>query len=349
MRGRNTPSPELEKVAAYVAGEFKRVGLRPGGDSGGSLQGYGTPHEQLDTAASALVIAGGTTVTLNPGVEVNLLPSAPLPGREVGGPVVVFAGPADSANPLAGVDVRGAWIALIATATPRGVPFDGATAQAALEAGAIGALLTSDRPDAQWSSRLAHLTVPSIVLAWRGAPRGAPPQFGLVEIRDATAASALGIDPAALRLQQTRTARRLPATTVTFRARQRVLERLSAPNVIGVLEGSDPRLKQEYVFFTGHMDHVGVAGPGNPSCRAVGADSICNGADDDASGTTAVIEAAEAFSQLAPRPKRSLVFMTVSGEEKGLWGSEYFAEHPTVSLSNIVADRSEEASCRERV
>src|SRR2546425_4439635 len=267
MRGRNTPSPELEKVAAYVAG----------------------------------------------------------------------------------VDVRGAWIALIATATPRGVPFDGATAQAALEAGAIGALLISDRPDAQWSSRLAHLTVPSMVRAGREAARDTLPPFGLVEIRDATAASALGIDPAALRLQQTRTGRRLPETTVTFRARQRVLERLSAPNVIGVLEGSDPKLKQEYVFFTGHMDHIGVAGPGNPACRAVGADSICNGADDDASGTTAVIEAAEAFSRLTPRPTRSLVFMTVSGEEKGLWGSEYFAEHPTVSLSNIVADRSEEASCRERV
>src|SRR2546427_12575271 len=62
MRGRNTPSPELEKVAAYVAGAFKRVGLRPGGDSGGFLQRYGILHEQLDTAASALVIAGRTTV-----------------------------------------------------------------------------------------------------------------------------------------------------------------------------------------------------------------------------------------------------------------------------------------------
>src|SRR3989475_1137078 len=223
MRGRNTPSPELEKVAAYVAGEFKRVGLRPGGDSGGFLQRYGILHEQLDTAASALVIAGRTTVTLKPGVEVNLLPFAPLPRREVAGPVVVFAGPADSANPLAGVDVRGAWIALIATATPRGVPFDGATAQAALEAGAIGALLISDRPDAQWSSRLAHLTVPSIVLAWREAARGTLPPFGLVEIRDATAASALGIDPAALRLPQTPPRRPPPPTTLTFPPPPRLL------------------------------------------------------------------------------------------------------------------------------
>ena len=112
----------------------------------------------------------------------------------------------------------------------------------------------------------------------------------------------------------------------------------SAPNVIGILEGSDPKLKNEYVFFTAHMDHLGVASPQNPMCRARGGDSVCNGADDDASGTAAVIENARAFAQLVPHPARSLVFMTVSGEEKGLWGSQYFTTHPTVPLSAVVAD-----------
>ena len=112
----------------------------------------------------------------------------------------------------------------------------------------------------------------------------------------------------------------------------------SAPNVIGILEGSDPLLRSEYVLFTAHMDHLGVASAVNPACRAQGADSICNGADDDASGTAAVMLAARAFALLQPRPRRSLVFMTVSGEEKGLWGSEYFAEHPTVPLQAVVAD-----------
>jgi Zn-dependent M28 family amino/carboxypeptidase len=113
--------------------------------------------------------------------------------------------------------------------------------------------------------------------------------------------------------------------------------RASAPNVIGILQGSDPMLKHEHVFFTGHMDHVGTPGAGQ-GCAAVGADSICNGADDDASGTVAVIEAAEAFATLTPRPKRSLAFMTVSGEERGLWGSQYFSAHPTVPMASIVAD-----------
>jgi len=91
------------------------------------------------------------------------------------------------------------------------------------------------------------------------------------------------------------------------------------------------------VFLTAHMDHVGIAGAGN-GCTARGADSICNGADDDASGTTGILEAAEAFATLNPRPRRSIVFMTVSGEERGLWGSTYYSEHPTLPLDSTVAD-----------
>ena len=107
----------------------------------------------------------------------------------------------------------------------------------------------------------------------------------------------------------------------------------SAPNVVGMVEGSDPVLKHEYVIFCAHMDHVGVQAP-----RAGTRDSIWNGADDDASGTAAVMELAEAFSRSGARPRRSLIFLTVSGEEKGLWGSDYFASHTPVPISQIVAD-----------
>src|SRR2546427_5393535 len=85
------------------------------------------------------------------------------------------------------------------------------------------------------------------------------------------------------------------------------------------------------------MDHMGSPGAGE-GCVADGAISICNGADGDALGTPAVIETAAAFAKLAPHPKRSLAFMTVSGEERGLWGSQFFSEHPTVPLANVVAD-----------
>ena len=108
-------------------------------------------------------------------------------------------------------------------------------------------------------------------------------------------------------------------------------EILTAPNAVGILEGGDPQLKNEYVVFSAHMDHVGIR-------RAIDGDSIYNGADDDASGTIAVVEAAEAFASLNPRPRRSLIFLLVSGEEKGLWGSEYFSEKPTVPIERIVAN-----------
>ena len=107
---------------------------------------------------------------------------------------------------------------------------------------------------------------------------------------------------------------------------------LSAPNVAGILEGSDPALKEEYVVFSAHMDHIGI---GIPNAEG---DSINNGADDDASGTTAVLEIAEAFASLEKKPKRSMIFLLVSGEEKGLWGSAHFAENPPVPADQMVAN-----------
>jgi Zn-dependent M28 family amino/carboxypeptidase len=122
----------------------------------------------------------------------------------------------------------------------------------------------------------------------------------------------------------------LPGLHARIELRDSVLESLSAPNTVGILEGSDPALKREYLVFSAHMDHIGIT-PGQP-------DSVNNGADDDASGTTGVMELAEAFSRPGARPKRSIIFLTVSGEEKGLWGSQYFSEHPAVPIGRIVAD-----------
>jgi Zn-dependent M28 family amino/carboxypeptidase len=106
-----------------------------------------------------------------------------------------------------------------------------------------------------------------------------------------------------------------------------------APNVVAIFPGSDPVLRNEYVVLSAHMDHVGVG-------RPVRGDSIYNGADDDASGTSALLEVAEALASLdeSLRPRRSILFLAVSGEEKGLLGSEYFSDHPTVPLQSIVAN-----------
>src|SRR2546425_431051 len=232
MLGRATPSPQLEQVAQYIAAEFQRFGLRPGGERGTYFQRYPVERAVLATDSSAVWSTGSLALRWAYGTD------------------------------LVEVDGR--------------TPADAISGQVLVLVGAV-------------------------------------PDSG-------------GIDSAAV-----------AGTTLHARVLEQVAERATAPNVIGILEGSDPTLKGEYLFFTGHMDHLGTPGSGE-DCVAKGADSICNGADDDGSGTIAVVKLAEAFSQLTPRPRRSLVFMTVSGEERGLWGSEYFSEHPTVPLASIVAD-----------
>lgn len=107
--------------------------------------------------------------------------------------------------------------------------------------------------------------------------------------------------------------------------------RVSAVNVVGILRGSDPKLSEEYVLVDAHYDHLGVRGPG------VDGDSIYNGADDDASGTVAVLEIARQFVQ-GPRPKRTVVFMATIGEEVGLLGTRWYIAHPIIPLDRMAAN-----------
>ncbi|HYW13075.1 MAG TPA: M20/M25/M40 family metallo-hydrolase, partial [Longimicrobium sp.] len=123
----------------------------------------------------------------------------------------------------------------------------------------------------------------------------------------------------------------LAGATVNAALPMEVLDAGRAPNVAAVLRGSDPALRDEYVVLSAHMDHIGVGTP-------VDGDSIYNGADDDASGTTGLLEVAQAMAQLGVRPRRSIVFLHVAGEEKGLIGSEWYSDHPTVPLGQIVAN-----------
>jgi Zn-dependent M28 family amino/carboxypeptidase len=141
-----------------------------------------------------------------------------------------------------------------------------------------------------------------------------------------------GVDLAALQRRATGEVRVDAVDGWTLTLTQRLDTRsISAPNVVGIVDGSDPVLRDEYVVFSAHMDHLGVGGPDESG------DSIFNGADDDASGTVAVMEVAQAVASLAIAPRRSMIFLLVSGEERGLWGSEYYADNPSVPVDRIVA------------
>jgi hypothetical protein len=329
MRGRYTPSPELEEAADYIAGQFRSFGLKPGGDTGGYLQRYSVNQVLADTAKARVTVEGGPTWRL--GHEVMYQFRSGLPAGPVTGPVVVVTGTPPS--PPADLGIKGA-IVIVAPAAPVG----GAMRQAntvpmrLLQGGAAAVIVAVPLPDSVWAMMARFQSRPTSELSWE--PSALPP---VLSVRDPAIAPVLaqqGLDLAALR----RAARQpfkvspLPRLRLTVNLARTAVQSVSAPNVVGILEGSDPQLKNEYLVFSGHMDHVGV---GRPDARG---DSIYNGADDDASGTTAVIELAEAFSQLAPRPKRSLIFLTVSGEERGLWGSGYFTANPPVPMSQMVAD-----------
>jgi Zn-dependent M28 family amino/carboxypeptidase len=184
--------------------------------------------------------------------------------------------------------------------------------------------MVSARDSAEFAARL-----PGRALHWSEMPKPAPRSL-VVEVRADIVSAVLqvsGIELAAIRSSTAPLRRDVPGLTARLELTHTALD---APNAVGVLPGADPVLRREYVVISAHMDHIGVV--------TGQADSINNGADDDASGTAGVMELAEAFGALERRPRRSLVFVAFSGEENGLWGSEYFVEHPPAGVERMVAN-----------
>jgi len=331
MMGRATPSPGLEMTAQYVADQFRRFGLTPGGENGTWFQRY--PLEQRVTLVDESHVgfmAGGQHVHADFSNDARVLRGPAAPG-ELKGEVYLVGGAISAGQIDAGAAVGK--IVLVVTDHAQGLR--NARVQFFRVAGALrnaapkGIVLLSNQDPQAFARGVAEQARPSVSLP---SPTRPASGFPIVEVHDRAAASVLkaaGIDLGAIRSADQTVARTVPGLTVGIDVRQRT-EPTSAPNTIGILEGTDPQLKAEYLVYTAHMDHIGIS-PGE-------VDSINNGADDDGSGTVTVVELAEAFSQPGARPKRSMVFMTVSGEERGLWGSRYFSEHPTIPLDRIVAN-----------
>ena len=338
MLGRATPSPQLEEVAAWIADQFRQAGLKPGGDSGTFIQRYGIRRLRMDSGSFVMVMGRGAHGHWRLGREAVLFFGQP-PAAPVTAPVVLVAGiPADTARPFGDVPMNGTIVLQVLDAARIGNNLVPLVFRGVAE-GVKAWIFVSNRNVAQFTSVARTALQPQYEVAGQGG--GGPLNISLYEVRDSSAAEVLraaGEDPAVLLAPGAVPAvRALAGFSATVDVRRTLESEASAPNTIGVLEGSDPRLKNEYVFFTGHMDHIGTAS-GNQGCRRAGADTICNGADDDASGAIAVVELAQAYAQLDPRPRRSIVFMTVSGEERGLWGSGYYADHPEFPLAATVAD-----------
>jgi len=330
VRGRMTPSPELDEVAAYIAGEFRRLGLRPAGDSGSYLQRYRIRCTQPDSTSFVELAAGGATAHLPLGSSLGVL-AGQLPEGEASGRAVLWVGvPADTSDLFGTIDLRNATI--IAVLPASGLQRANELLPHVMRAMGRGAsqwLVVTDLP----SQAFARMVAPSLRRSCAVGSAAGEDVTALV-VRDSSAMEVLraaGEDVTALLASQTPVVRTLTGVTVRWRGNYLMATERSAPNVVGTLPGGDAALRSEHLVVMAHMDHLGVG-------RPVNGDSIYNGADDNASGTAAVLEIARAFQRLGVRPRRSVIFMAVSGEEEGLWGSGHYVTHPAAPLAQTVAD-----------
>jgi hypothetical protein len=333
MGGRDTPSPGLEKTAAWIGSELRRFGLRGGADDGSFIQRYPLRSVMVDRQRSSLT---GGARALEYGRDIVPLAVAEENGESRGG-LALVSGSGNPGAALSNSAVRGLHVVYVLPRDSEGVDQDiYRTLLSIRNAGAASVLVTSPANDAAWAGDAARALRPSVAQPGGSAPPSGGPFRPILEIRNASLADLVrgrGVDIASLQNRGSREMRVDRVEGMTLTLTQRIVdEEIAAPNVVGILEGSDPELRDEYVVFSGHMDHVGIGAPDENG------DSIFNGADDDASGTVAVIEIAEAMASLTTRPRRSMMFLLVSGEEKGLWGSEYYADNPTVPVDAMVAN-----------
>lgn len=321
MRGRDTPSPELEAAADYLAKEFAAFGLEPAGDTGGFLQRYPYTKVTIDRGSIELeLIAGGSVTAWTLGSEFFAIPSMVA---SVQAEPVFVGSMADLAGGLSDA-VAGR---IVVVTTPPQIGIEALAALKAAEAaGALGLLF------------VMHPSIPEEAIAQisanllgGGIPVQPIPSAGLRHDAARAVFEASGLDLDALSAEDLAEPVPLSGVELLLQAVSQETQH-HPPNVVAILPGSDSVLAKEYVVFSAHFDHVGV---GQPDANG---DSIYNGADDDASGTSVMVEVAQAFASLETPPARSLLFLAVSGEEKGLLGSLYFSSHPTVPIESVVAN-----------
>ena len=322
LGGRDTPSPGLEAAAEYLAAELESAGLEPAGDDGTFFQrfpytrtamvperrrlGYESPSgaEELEFGRDYYVIPGQQIADDTEAVFGGRAgqPAADLV-QVARGKVLLFA---TDGNPVVGT----------------GEALMNAF-QAAAQGGASAVVLLLDDTNTPDS-------ILDLASGIQGAGLATPlPVVGLSPERSRELFAAAGLDLPSLRESPPESAITLDGVTMTVAAPFEISEH-TPPNVVAMFTGSDPVLRNEYIVYSAHFDHVGIGMPNEAG------DSIYNGADDDASGTSVLLETAAAFAAMDVIPARSVIFLAVSGEEKGLLGSKYFSENPTVPIGDII-------------
>ena len=343
LEGRDTPSKGLDIAAKYIASHLANWGISPGAGEATYYQKFPLTNNKIDPVNTRLELNGqsfsyGTDFlsSMNPANISN----APL----------VFVGngwviKSKNIDPYQGINVKDK-VVVVVNSLPKGVTFGDLKGPAggdwfspplyAQQNGAKAVIAFStystlanwemnrwtqlEKGSVSFGKQQSQITIPTLTVN----PKVMANLF-LGEKFNSTVLFNKTITGEAFESFDLKPEKKVSANVAVKS------ETVYTQNVVGILEGSDPVLKKEYVVVGAHYDHVGM----NPFMN--GPDKIFNGADDDGSGTVAVMAIAKAFSE-GPRPKRSMLFIWHAGEEKGLWGSEYFADNPTVPITSIITE-----------
>ena len=352
LKGREAGTPEYDIAAEYVASRFAALGLKPAG-----VNGYLQPVPLVTFRAAdegkVALVSGGTETPLIFGVDYLPGGSALVPDLVRDAPLV-FVGfgvvaPGFKRDDYKDIDVRGKVVVMLAGA-PATLPTEerahygnGVTKRKlAADRGAVG-IITVYTPTREKIQSFARVT-----RNWRSygatwahgdgtpdVPGGSAPNLATLSLEgakklfagvpggaDAVMAAAEGKDANPKRM----------ALPLSVRATLKTeIRRVGSANVAGMIEGSEPALKDETIVLSAHLDHVGI-------CPELKGDTICNGAMDNAMGIASMIEVAEGFKAMGITPKRSILFLAVTAEEKGLVGADYYAQNPTIAKARLVGN-----------
>ncbi len=347
MEGRDTGSPGLKKAEAYVVGQLKAAGIQPA-----AVKSYYQPvkfesRQLVEKESSAALVRDGKAEPLTLGEDVifstrvDLAPAVEAPLAFVGYGLSI---PEKDFDDLAGLDLKGKIVVLI-SGSPSQIPSAlaahhqtaGERWKALRTAGAVG-IISIPNPasmDVPWSRTALNRLHPSMELAGAEFNETEGEQLALVfnpaHADKLFAGSGHTFQELAELAKERKPLPHFPLT-VSIRAKAKLKKKaVKSANIVGRLPGNDPQLKNEFVVLSAHIDHVGIGEP-------VHGDRIYNGAMDNASGVAVLLDIAASLEKHPENLKRSLLFVFVTGEEKGLLGSKYFAAHPTVYPKSMVAD-----------
>ncbi len=353
LEGRDTGSRGHEIAANYIATEFEKYGLVPAGNNGTYFQLINFRQAHLDHSSVKLTLTkqGKTTELSYPKQFITGANPSQLNALTQGELVFVGYGiiaPELGHNDYQDIDVKGKVVVTL-SGKPKSFPSEegahfGSTFEKkrhAAEHGAVG-YITISTPTAEkvrpYISRLNYLHVPTV--RWLDEnlqPFGAFKELNNSAFLSPKAAEVLftgapmNLAQIYAMLEKDKSPKGFDLNTRIHLSSTSTHKTITSPNVAAILPGSDAKLKDQYVVYSAHSDHIGFA-------KTVKKDRINNGAMDNAIGTAVMLETARLFSELAEKPKRSILFVAVTAEEKGLLGSDYYARNPTVPKGSMVAN-----------